>query len=79
MRWSIQAILAFKAGIALGIKQQRQSVDCPATCVTSGAHIITTRGSLEPPGPGMMGILSDKIASSCRGSDTEVIYIYAYI
>lgn len=64
--------LSVFAHVTLGYKQPRQSVDCPDTCVTSGAHVITTRGSLEPPGPGMMGVLSDKIASSCAGSDTEV-------
>lgn len=69
MRSSLLGILTFTAGCRLGFGQ---SVDCPDTCVTSGAHIITTRASLEPPGPGIMGVLADKIAFSCTGSDTEV-------
>lgn len=78
MKSSVLAIVAVATGLVVGGgNRERQSVDCPESCVTSGAHIITTRGSLEPPGPGMMGLLSDKIAASCTGSDAEVSWDFS--
>ncbi|KAF9776698.1 hypothetical protein IL306_005091 [Fusarium sp. DS 682] len=42
------------------------------TCAKS-AHIIVARGSLEPQGPGAMGVLAEQILKLIPGSDMEAL------
>jgi hypothetical protein len=42
------------------------------TCA-KGAHLIVARGSLEPEGPGAMGILAEEIIKLIPGSDMEAL------
>ncbi|EKJ70586.1 hypothetical protein FPSE_09231 [Fusarium pseudograminearum CS3096] len=42
------------------------------TC-TSGAHIIVVRGSLEPQGPGIIGVVAQHISSKIPNSDISAL------
>ncbi|OBS27094.1 hypothetical protein FPOA_01035 [Fusarium poae] len=43
-----------------------------STC-TSGAHIIVARGSLEPQGPGIIGVIAQHISSRIPNSDLSAL------
>lgn len=64
---SFMLVLSFLMALA-----STNSTTDAITCA-KGAHLIVARGSLEPEGPGAMGILAEEIIKLIPGSDMEAL------
>ncbi|KAF5023119.1 hypothetical protein F66182_4814 [Fusarium sp. NRRL 66182] len=62
-------ILSVLISLSTLVAAQKYPVLHNSSCV-SGAHIIVARGSLEPPGPGILGAVAQQIMDSISNSET---------
>ncbi|KAK2683730.1 Cutinase/acetylxylan esterase [Fusarium oxysporum f. sp. vasinfectum] len=70
---NISAMISFMLVLSfLMVLVSANSTTDAITCA-KGAHLIVARGSLEPEGPGAMGILAEEIIKLIPGSDMEAL------
>ncbi|KAG9508006.1 hypothetical protein J7337_001563 [Fusarium musae] len=66
-------MIAFMLIVSLLLALATANTTANAITCAKGAHLVVARGSLEPQGPGAMGVLAEEILKLIPGSDMEAL------